>query len=134
MKPTYGRVSRYGLVAYASSLDQIGPFANDVAGAALLLEAIAGHDRRDSTSVDSAVPEYSLTVEEPLAGLKIGIAKEHFVSGLDHEVEQALFVGRAHAVDVPGNEFHARPFNAGASPGANRFVGRGKLNCEGTRI
>ncbi|MGE5195235.1 MAG: Asp-tRNA(Asn)/Glu-tRNA(Gln) amidotransferase subunit GatA [Deltaproteobacteria bacterium] len=90
MKPTYGRVSRYGLVAYASSLDQIGPFANDVSGAAMLLEAIAGHDRRDSTSVDSAVPEYGLMVEEPLTGLKIGIAREHFVSGLDREVEQAI--------------------------------------------
>ena len=90
MKPTYGRVSRFGLVAYASSLDQIGPFANDVAGAALLLEAIAGHDSRDSTSVASVVPEYSLTVEEPLAGLKVGIAKEHFVSGLDRDVEQAI--------------------------------------------
>ena len=90
MKPTYGRVSRFGLVAFASSLDQIGPFANDVAGAALLLEAIAGHDRRDSTSVATAVPEYSLTVEEPLQGLKIGIAKEHFVSGLDGEVEQTI--------------------------------------------
>ena len=90
MKPTYGRVSRFGLVAYASSLDQIGPFANDVSGAAMLLEAIAGHDRRDSTSVKSAVPEYSRTVEEPLTGLKIGIAKEHFVSGLDREVEKAI--------------------------------------------
>jgi aspartyl-tRNA(Asn)/glutamyl-tRNA(Gln) amidotransferase subunit A len=90
MKPTYGRVSRFGLVAYASSLDQIGPFANDVAGAALLLEAIAGHDRRDSTSVDSPVPDFSRTVEEPLTGLKIGIAREHFVSGLDREVEKAI--------------------------------------------
>jgi aspartyl-tRNA(Asn)/glutamyl-tRNA(Gln) amidotransferase subunit A len=90
MKPTYGRVSRFGLVAYASSLDQIGPFANDVAGAALLLEAIAGHDSRDSTSVDAAVPPYSLTVEEPITGLKIGIAKEHFVSGLDPEVEGSI--------------------------------------------
>lgn len=90
MKPTYGRVSRYGLVAYASSLDQIGPFANDVAGAALLLEAISGHDSRDSTSVAAAVPEYSRTVEEPLAGLRIGIAKEHFVSGLDREVEASI--------------------------------------------
>lgn len=90
MKPTYGRVSRYGLVAYASSLDQIGPFASDVAGAALLLETIAGHDSRDSTSVAAPVPEYSLTVEEPLAGLKIGIAREHFVSGLDPEVEKAI--------------------------------------------
>ncbi|MBI3865130.1 MAG: Asp-tRNA(Asn)/Glu-tRNA(Gln) amidotransferase subunit GatA [Planctomycetia bacterium] len=90
MKPTYGRVSRYGLVAYASSLDQIGPFANDVGGAALLLETIAGHDHRDSTSVAAAVPEYSRTVEEPLTGLRIGIAKEHFVSGLDQQVEAAI--------------------------------------------
>jgi len=90
MKPTYGRVSRYGLVAYASSLDQIGPFANDVAGAALLLETIAGHDRRDSTSVKDEVPDYSLRVEEPLAGLRLGIAREHFVSGLDREVEKAI--------------------------------------------
>lgn len=90
MKPTYGRVSRYGLVAYASSLDQIGPFANDVPGAALLLETISGHDPRDSTSVDKPVPQYSRTVEEPLKGLKIGVAKEHFVSGLNAEVEQAV--------------------------------------------
>lgn len=90
LKPTYGRVSRFGLVAYASSLDQIGPFANDVAGAALLLEAIAGHDTRDSTSVAEPVPEYTRTVEEPLGGLRIGIAKEHFVSGLDPEVEGAI--------------------------------------------
>jgi aspartyl-tRNA(Asn)/glutamyl-tRNA(Gln) amidotransferase subunit A len=90
MKPTYGRVSRFGLVAYASSLDQIGPFANDVAGAALLLEAIAGHDTRDSTSVATDVPAYSNTLEEPIGGLRIGIAKEHFVSGLDGEVEASI--------------------------------------------
>lgn len=90
MKPTYGRVSRFGLVAYGSSLDQIGPFANDVTGAALLLEAFAGYDRRDSTSVDTPVPQYSRTVEEPLAGLRIGIAKEHFVTGLDREVEASV--------------------------------------------
>jgi aspartyl-tRNA(Asn)/glutamyl-tRNA(Gln) amidotransferase subunit A len=89
MKPTYGRVSRYGLVAYASSLDQLGPFANDVKGAALLLEAIAGHDRRDSTCVNTPVPAYSQTVDEPLKGLKIGIANEHFAEGLDEEVESA---------------------------------------------
>jgi aspartyl-tRNA(Asn)/glutamyl-tRNA(Gln) amidotransferase subunit A len=93
MKPTYGRVSRFGLVAYGSSLDQIGPFANDVAGAALLLEALAGYDRRDSTSVDTPVPQYSRTVEEPLAGVRIGIAKEHFVSGLDREVESSVRAG-----------------------------------------
>lgn len=90
MKPTYGRVSRFGLVAYASSLDQIGPFANNVAGAALLLETIAGHDARDSTSVDVDVPGYSRTVEKPISSLRIGIAKEHFVSGLDQEVEGSI--------------------------------------------
>ena len=90
MKPTYGRVSRYGLVAYASSLDQIGPFAGDVYGAALLLESIAGHDHRDSTSVDRPVPAYSQIVDQPLAGLRIGVAKEHFVEGLDPEVEQSV--------------------------------------------
>jgi aspartyl-tRNA(Asn)/glutamyl-tRNA(Gln) amidotransferase subunit A len=90
LKPTYGRVSRYGLVAYASSLDQIGPFATDVASAALLLEVIAGHDERDATSVDRPVPEYSRTVEQPLAGLRVGIAREHFVEGLDREVTAAI--------------------------------------------
>ncbi|RLS55335.1 MAG: Asp-tRNA(Asn)/Glu-tRNA(Gln) amidotransferase subunit GatA [Planctomycetota bacterium] len=90
MKPTYGRVSRYGLVAYASSLDQIGPFAGDVYGAALIMEAIAGHDRRDSTSVNLPVPSYTQTVDQPLAGLKIGVAREHFVEGLDPAVEQSV--------------------------------------------
>lgn len=90
MKPTYGRVSRYGMVAYGSSLDQIGPFANDVNGAALLAQVIAGHDKRDSTSVNAPVPAYSQTVNQPLAGLRVGIAKEHFVEGLNPEVEQTL--------------------------------------------
>jgi aspartyl-tRNA(Asn)/glutamyl-tRNA(Gln) amidotransferase subunit A len=90
LKPTYGRVSRYGLIAYASSLDQIGPFTTNVASAALLLEVIAGHDGRDSTSVDRPVPEYSRTVEQPLSGLRVGIAREHFVEGLDREVEAAI--------------------------------------------
>jgi len=90
MKPTYGRVSRYGLIAYASSLDQIGPFATNVTSAALLLEIIAGHDNRDSTSVDRPVPMYSQSVEQPLAGLRVGIAREHFVEGLDREVEAAI--------------------------------------------
>ena len=90
MKPTYGRVSRYGLIAYASSLDQIGPFATDVSGAALLLEAIAGHDPRDSTSVNAPVPSYSATVDQPLAGLKIGVPVEHFAEGLDPEIEKSV--------------------------------------------
>jgi aspartyl-tRNA(Asn)/glutamyl-tRNA(Gln) amidotransferase subunit A len=90
MKPTYGRVSRYGLVAFASSLDQLGPFASDVAGAAALLEAMAGYDSRDSTSVNRPVPEYSRTLEQPLSGLRIGLATEHFASGLDPEVASTV--------------------------------------------
>jgi aspartyl-tRNA(Asn)/glutamyl-tRNA(Gln) amidotransferase subunit A len=90
MKPTYGRVSRYGLVAFASSLDQVGPMAHTVEDAALLLETIAGHDPRDSTSLNEPVPTYTATVNQPLAGLRIGVAKEHFAAGLDAEVEQAV--------------------------------------------
>lgn len=90
LKPTYGRVSRYGLIAYASSLDQIGPFATDVTGAAMLLEAIAGHDPRDSTSVNAPVPSYTATLDQPLAGLKIGVPVEHFAEGLDPEIEKSV--------------------------------------------
>ena len=90
LKPTFGRVSRYGLIAYASSLDQIGPFATDVQGAAALLEAISGHDPRDSTSVSQSVPAYSLTFEQPLTGLRIGVPVEHFAAGLDSEVERSV--------------------------------------------
>jgi aspartyl-tRNA(Asn)/glutamyl-tRNA(Gln) amidotransferase subunit A len=96
LKPTYGRVSRYGLVAYASSLDQVGPFANDVTGAAILAEVISGYDPRDSTCVDVPVPSYRKSLEQPLAGLRIGIAKEHFVQGLSAEVEKTVRT----AVDV----------------------------------
>lgn len=90
LKPTYGRVSRFGLVAFASSLDQVGPFGHDVRDVALLLEAIAGHDPRDSTSVDRPVPSYLETLEQPIAALTIGVVKEHFGAGLDAEVEQAV--------------------------------------------
>jgi aspartyl-tRNA(Asn)/glutamyl-tRNA(Gln) amidotransferase subunit A len=90
MKPTYGRVSRYGLVAFASSLDQIGPFAHDVTDCALLLESIAGHDAMDSTSVDSPVPPYARTLETPLQGLRVGMIREWFGEGLDSEVEGAV--------------------------------------------
>lgn len=86
MKPTYGRVSRYGLVAFASSLDQIGPLAWSVDDVALLLEAIAGHDKRDSTSAVKPVPAYSQTVGQPLSGLRLGFPKEHFEAGLDDQV------------------------------------------------
>jgi aspartyl-tRNA(Asn)/glutamyl-tRNA(Gln) amidotransferase subunit A len=90
MKPTYGRVSRYGLIAFASSLDQVGPFSHDVADCALMMEAIAGHDSRDSTSVNQPVPAYTKTVNEPIKGLRIGVPKEFFGQGLDPEVESAV--------------------------------------------
>jgi aspartyl-tRNA(Asn)/glutamyl-tRNA(Gln) amidotransferase subunit A len=88
LKPTYGRVSRFGQIAYGSSLDQIGPFAHSVADAALLLEVIAGHDPRDSTCVNKPVPAYGKTLEQPLRPLVIGIPREFFAQGLDAEVEQ----------------------------------------------
>ncbi len=90
MKPTYGRVSRYGVIAYASSLDQVGPFGRTVSDAAVLLETIAGHDPRDATSLDVPVPAYSRSVNEPLKGLRIGWVREHFGPGLNTEVESAV--------------------------------------------
>jgi aspartyl-tRNA(Asn)/glutamyl-tRNA(Gln) amidotransferase subunit A len=90
LKPTYGRVSRFGLVAFASSLDQIGTLTSDSVDCALLLEVIAGHDPRDSTSIDLAVPRYHATVNESLKPLVIGVAKEHFSEGLDPEVDAAV--------------------------------------------
>jgi aspartyl-tRNA(Asn)/glutamyl-tRNA(Gln) amidotransferase subunit A len=90
LKPTYGRVSRYGLVAFASSLDQIGPLARTAEDAALLLEVIAGHDPRDSTAVDRPVPPYTQTLRQPLQGLRLGVAREHYGPGLDREVEKAV--------------------------------------------
>jgi aspartyl-tRNA(Asn)/glutamyl-tRNA(Gln) amidotransferase subunit A len=90
LKPTYGRVSRYGLVAFASSLDQVGPFGHDVTDVALLLETIAGHDPRDSTSVDRPVPPYRAMLEQPVTPLTLGVAREHFAAGVDPEVEAAV--------------------------------------------
>lgn len=90
MKPTYGRVSRYGLVAFASSLDQIGPLGQTAEDCALLLEVLAGHDPKDSTSIDRPVPKYTETVGQPLEGLRIGLVREHFGEGLDGEVEAAV--------------------------------------------
>jgi aspartyl-tRNA(Asn)/glutamyl-tRNA(Gln) amidotransferase subunit A len=90
LKPTYGRVSRYGLVAYASSLDQIGPITKEVKDAALLMAVIAGHDPQDSTSVPQAVPDYAAALGQDLQGLKIGVPREYFGPGLDPEVEAAI--------------------------------------------
>lgn len=90
MKPTYGRVSRYGLVAYASSLDQIGPITKDVTDCAHILNIIAGHDDMDSTCVNEAVPDYTKALVEDVKGLKLGIPKEYFVDGMDPDVEKAI--------------------------------------------
>src|SRR5688572_5983250 len=90
IKPTYGRVSRYGLVAFASSLDQIGPLGHSAEDCAILLEVIAGHDPRDSTSADLPVPDYAKTVGQPLAGLKLGLVREYFGAGLNSEIEAAI--------------------------------------------
>ncbi|GAG34726.1 unnamed protein product, partial [marine sediment metagenome] len=90
LKPTYGRVSRYGLVAFASSLDQIGPLTKDVCDAALLLEVIGNHDRRDSTSVDRPGEPYLEQAEREMEALRVGVPTEYFGAGLDAEVGAAV--------------------------------------------
>ena len=90
MKPTYGRVSRYGLVAFASSLDQIGPLTRDVTDCAHMLQVIDGKDKYDSTSSASEVPDYTKSLVEDVKGLKLGVPKEFFVKGMDAEVEAAV--------------------------------------------
>lgn len=90
LKPTYGRVSRYGLVAYASSLDQVGPLSRDVADSALMMKVISGYDRRDSTSVNRETPDYSAALAEGVKGLRIGVPREYFGEGLDPEVRRIV--------------------------------------------
>ncbi|MCX5697476.1 MAG: Asp-tRNA(Asn)/Glu-tRNA(Gln) amidotransferase subunit GatA [Candidatus Omnitrophica bacterium] len=87
LKPTYGRVSRYGLIAFASSLDQIGTLTKDVRDCALLMNIISGHDPYDSTSVDAPVPDYSQSLTGDIKGIKVGVPKEYFVKGMDAEVK-----------------------------------------------
>ena len=90
LKPTYGRVSRYGLIAFASSLDQIGPFSKDVEDCAIMMGAIAGHDPKDSTSADVLVPDYVAEMKKSVKGLRIGIPKEFFPDGLNKEVSESV--------------------------------------------
>lgn len=90
LKPTYGRVSRFGLVAFASSLDQIGPLTKDVRDCALVLNAIAGYDPRDSTSVDCPVPDYTQALVPDLKGLRLGVPKEYFVEGMQTEIRDSI--------------------------------------------
>lgn len=90
MKPTYGRVSRYGLIAFASSLDQVGPFTKDIRDCAIMMNCIAGHDPRDATSINIPVPDYTKALTQDVAGLTVGVPKEYFVEGLDTDVEKTV--------------------------------------------
>jgi aspartyl-tRNA(Asn)/glutamyl-tRNA(Gln) amidotransferase subunit A len=90
LKPTYGRVSRFGLIAFASSLDQIGPFTKDVEDCAIMMNVLAGYDPRESTSVKMEVPDYRQFISRDISGWKVGIPKEYFVEGIDPEVSAAI--------------------------------------------
>ena len=90
LKPTYGRVSRFGTIAFASSLDQMGPMTKTVEDAALLLQVMAGHDKSDSTSINRSVPNYSEALKKDIKGLKVGVPKEYFVEGMSPEVEKTV--------------------------------------------
>jgi aspartyl-tRNA(Asn)/glutamyl-tRNA(Gln) amidotransferase subunit A len=96
LKPTYGRVSRYGLVAFASSLDQIGPITKTVRDAAIILNCISGHDRLDSTSAPVMAPDFTAVLGSEIRGLRIGIPKEYFIEGIDREVEHAVLQAVKH--------------------------------------
>lgn len=93
LKPSYGRVSRYGIIAFASSLDQVGPLTKDITDSALMLEAIAGHDPRDSTSVNRPVPSYAALLDGKIKDLRLGIPKEYFIPGMQPEVEKTVREG-----------------------------------------
>jgi aspartyl-tRNA(Asn)/glutamyl-tRNA(Gln) amidotransferase subunit A len=93
--PTYGRVSRYGLIAFASSLDKIGPFSGNVADSAAIMSVIAGHDENDSTSAPVAVPNYAAELEKPIQGLRIGVPEDYFGEGLDPQVKEKVQAGIA---------------------------------------
>src|SRR5438128_7591408 len=98
VKPSYGRVSRFGLVAFASSLDQIGPLTKNVRDAAIIMKAMAGHDRRDSTSLPDPVPDYAKDLGRDLKGVRIGLPKEYMIEGVDPAVKTAVMA----AVKQPG--------------------------------
>jgi len=95
MMPTYGRVSRYGLIAFASSLDRIGPLTQNVTDAATVMSVIAGHDANDSTSAAVPVPDYAAELEKPVQGLRIGVPEDYFGEGLDQDVREKVLVGIA---------------------------------------
>lgn len=149
LKPTYGLISRYGLIAYASSLDQIGPVTKDVADCALVLNAIAGHDPLDSTSANQGVPDYTSSLVNHVKGLKIGVPKEYFGEGLDSEVAEAMKAAIAkyeelgaivEEISLPSTEYALPAYYiiapAEASSNLARFdgVGYGYRNTEAEDI
>jgi aspartyl-tRNA(Asn)/glutamyl-tRNA(Gln) amidotransferase subunit A len=136
LKPTYGRVSRYGLVAFASSLDQIGPFTKDVRDSALMLQAISGQDLRDSTSVPQPVPDYTAGLDGNLKGVKLGLPKEYMIGGLDPEIKQAVDIAvkqyqslgaEIHEISLPHTDYAVATYyviaTAEASANLARFDG-----------
>jgi aspartyl-tRNA(Asn)/glutamyl-tRNA(Gln) amidotransferase subunit A len=136
LKPSYGRVSRYGLVAFASSLDQIGPFARTVWDCATLLEALAGHDPMDSTSLDAPVPRYTEHLRENLQGVKLGVPREYFIDGIDPQVRTAVETAMDHCrslgaelvdISLPHTEYAVSTYyiiaTAEASSNLARFDG-----------
>ena len=100
MKPTYGRVSRYGLIAFASSLDQIGPIARSVEDAAVFLNVLSGHDAVDSTSWPEPPPDFTEGIGKDIKGMRLGVPKEYFSEGLDPEVESSVRAAVDHMVSV----------------------------------
>lgn len=133
LKPTYGRVSRYGLIAFASSLDQIGPITKDVRDSALLMNIIAGYDEYDSTCADMPVPDYTKSLVNDVKGLKVGIPKEYFVEGMDPEVKEAvhgamevLKKAGAHFVDIslPHTEYAVATYYIVATAEASSNLAR----------
>ncbi|HOW36282.1 MAG TPA: Asp-tRNA(Asn)/Glu-tRNA(Gln) amidotransferase subunit GatA [Candidatus Omnitrophota bacterium] len=136
VKPTYGRVSRYGLIAFASSLDQIGPLTKDVTDAALLLKVIAGHDQKDSTSADIPVPDFTSSLKKDVKNIKIAIPKEYFVSGINPEIKKIILEAietlkklgvSFHEVSLPHTEYAVATYyviaTAEASSNLARFDG-----------
>lgn len=136
VKPTYGRVSRYGLVAFASSLDQIGPLTRDVRGAARILEVIAGRSSDDSTTVEAPVGEYEAACEKPVRGLRIGVPEEYFAAGLDPEIAAAVRASierlreagcTVHPIKLPHTDYAVATYyvlaTAEASSNLSRFDG-----------
>lgn len=136
LKPTYGRVSRYGLIAFASSLDQIGPITKDVKDAAILLNVIAGYDEMDSTAVDLPVPDYTKSLVKDVKALRVGVPKEYFIKGIDEDVEAAVrkainilkdLGAQIHEISLPHTEYAVSAYYiiapAEASSNLARFDG-----------